>query len=251
MLFFVDETWQKVGGIDVGALGAVAIEQTAYNAFCREVFKWKRRVVNATELKDGEVKGTNLFAKSAFRRQAIHGDSSQLKAASEMFKSLEKYDAQVFVVWTRDPTLLTLRNPNSTALSDPYKAMLYDMRWLMTNVQGPGRTPVGSLNFDQRAIRQDESTACAVQNFLVRTVGWWRYFQHVPNFSVSSVSPGLQAADVVAYLGAHFADETARPALQPYLARLERLVHAYEHKGKSRRCLREIETRDVVKFEAD
>lgn len=244
MLFFIDETWQEVGGVRIGGLGAVAIPQAKYNAFCREVFKWKGRVLRASELNDSELKGSNLFAKAAFRRQQAKGDSRLLEAANEMFVSLERHGARTFVVWTRDPTLLTLRNPSTTALSDPYKALLYDMRRLMED-NGSGR--VGSLNFDQRAIRDDEATACAVQNFLVRTKGWWKHFQHVPNFTVSSVSPGLQAADMVAYLGACFSDETVRPELKPYLDRLRGLMYTYEtRKGGRRSSLREIETRDSL-----
>jgi len=50
MLFFVDESWQTLQGSDIGALGAVAIAQSEYNHFCREVFAWKSRLLGATEL---------------------------------------------------------------------------------------------------------------------------------------------------------------------------------------------------------
>jgi hypothetical protein len=36
VLFFIDETWQEIGGQEVAALGGVAIPQHGYNAFCRE-----------------------------------------------------------------------------------------------------------------------------------------------------------------------------------------------------------------------
>lgn len=172
MLFFIDETWQRIGGIEMGALGAVAIPEKAYNPFCREVFKWKQRVLGAKELSDAELKGSSLFAKSAFRRQEARGDSSMLEAADELFDSLEKYGASAFAVWTRDPALLTLRHPRSTFLSAPYRELLHDMRKAL-NANSDPQEAMGSLNLDQRAVRQDESTGCAIQNFMVRPRNWW------------------------------------------------------------------------------
>lgn len=58
-----------------------------------------------------------------------------------------------------------------------------------------------------------------------------------PNFTVSSLSPGLQAADTVAFLTANYADRSVRPELGPYLDRLEGLM--FELRGKP--CVREAE----------
>jgi uncharacterized protein DUF3800 len=226
MLFFVDETWQTIAGQRVGALGAVAIPAANYNAFCREVFMWKGRVLGARELSDAEIKGSTMFAKSAFRALEHTGRSKMLEAADEMFHTLEKYGGRLFIVWTAHGDLLTLRNPHTTQLSAPYKKLLYDLR---EHMRGRGSS-IGSINFDQRTVKEDAATACAVSNFLVRTRGWWKLFMHVPNFTVSSVSPGLQAADLVAYLGANLADETHRPELAPYIARAKAL-------GRVRRVL--------------
>lgn len=212
MLFFVDESWQRIGGMEVGALGAVAIPQARYNAFCREVFAWKARVLGANELSECELKGTSVFARSAFKALEHRDSSRLLEAGDEMLGTLKKYGGRLFIVWTRHPSLLTLRNPNAADLSRPYKKLLYQMRDHMRAKPGV----LASLNFDQRSVKEDAATACAISNFLVRTRGWHR-FMHVPNFTVSSVSPGLQAADLVAYLGGHFADESARPELGPYL----------------------------------
>jgi hypothetical protein len=85
MLLFVDETWQNVGGQDVGALGAVAIPQANYNAYCRTLFSMKVNVLGATEMSDSELKGQTCFAKAAFKRQQLHGDSYWLQAAERTF----------------------------------------------------------------------------------------------------------------------------------------------------------------------
>jgi hypothetical protein len=66
MLFFIDESWQNIGGQEIGALGGVGIPEPLYNHFCRQVFAIKRDVLGAKELNDRELRGTSCFAKSAF-----------------------------------------------------------------------------------------------------------------------------------------------------------------------------------------
>jgi hypothetical protein len=76
MLFFIDETWQTIAGRRVGALGAVAIPQGQYNGFCGSMYAMKEKELGASELMHSEIKGQSCFAKSAFKHQALHGDSA-------------------------------------------------------------------------------------------------------------------------------------------------------------------------------
>lgn len=244
MLFFIDETWQKVAGQEIGALGAVGIPQDAYNSYCREMFAMKAKILGAKEVTDSEVKGQTCFSKAAFKRQTLHGDSYWLQAAAEVFDALDKYRARIFVVWTKNPTLLTLRNPASTALSKPYKQLFHDLRGYMRN-EAMGQ--LATLNFDERGHREDEATARAVQNFLVRTRApaqdrWDRYFLVIPSFTASTIGPGLQAADVISYLGAHRSDSTARPELEPFVKRMLSLRYEFRVGRKQRlvRCVRQV-----------
>ncbi|MGH2949144.1 MAG: hypothetical protein ACRDPC_23305 [Solirubrobacteraceae bacterium] len=200
-------------------------------------------VLGATEFTDSEIKGQRCFTKAAFKRQALRGDSYWLEAADQLFVALRRHGAHVFVIWTNNPALLTLRNPNSTSLAKPYKQLLFDMRAFMRH-EAPDR--LGSINFDERAHREDEATARAISNFLIRTGGsranrWDRHFLTVPSFTASAISPGLQAADVVSYLGAHRSDATARPELWPYVEKLMDLRYEYR-RGRTRRvrCVREL-----------
>jgi hypothetical protein len=208
------------------------------------------RRLGATEFTDSELKGQTCFAKSAFKRQSAHGDSYWYQAANELFDALDKHGASVFVIWTRNASLLTLRNPHSTLLSKPYKQLLFDLRAYM-KFEASGR--LGTINFDQREHRDDEATARAVSNFLVRTSGpgwnrWDRHFLTIPSFTASSISPGLQAADMVAYLGAHQSNAAARPELAPFARRLLSLRYEYERPGrrsgrevtKRVRCIRQV-----------
>lgn len=250
MLFFVDETWQRLAGEDVGALGAVGIPQASYNRFCRAVYAIKKEVLGASEFTDSELKGQTCFARSVFKRQLLHGDSHWHKAATEMFDALERHGARTFVVWTKNASLLTLRNPHSTLLSKPYKQLLFDLRAFMKN-EADGR--LGTINFDQREHRDDEATARAVSNFLIRTSGprwnrWDSHFLTIPSFTASSISPGLQAADMVAYLGAHRSNPGSRPELLPFADRLLALRYQYEREAirsgrpvtQRVRCVRQV-----------
>jgi hypothetical protein len=159
-----------------------------------------------------------------------------LKAADRLLHILAAYQARVFVIWTTHPDLLTLRHAGTTKVSKPYKELLFDFRALMEN-EAPGH--LGSLNFDLRGTRADEATAGAIQNYMVRTRGGWEsHFLCVPNFTVSSVSPGLQAADVIAYLGAHLVPEQDRPELRPYVDRMRGLTYQFTRPGRSARRTR-------------
>ncbi len=244
MLWFIDETWQNVGTQHVGALGAVAIADASYNAFCREVYAIKSERLGAKELTDCEFKASDCFAKAAFKRQRLHGDSYWVGATTEFFAALSKYGARCFVIWTTSQNLLDLRNPHSTALSKPYKQLLFDMRAFMRN---EAKGELGSIVFDERGFSEDEATARAVSNYLVRTSrpgdarDWGKHFIAIPSFAASKISPGLQAADLIAYLGAHRCDADARPELAGLQATLDELRYEFRRGGGGTvRCIRKV-----------
>jgi Protein of unknown function (DUF3800) len=238
VLFFIDETWQEIGGANVGALGGVAIAQDRYNSFAADIFHLKRSVLGSTELRDHEVGGNRCLSKNQFRRQADGREAKWLAAVDGLFEALARHGARVFVIWTTDPDLLTLRNPTTTSLTKPYKQLLFDMRALM---EREAARRLGSLNFDQRGTKEDSATACAISNYFYRTRGGWRdHFVLVPNFTVSAVSPGLQVADLVAHLGAYQADPAARPELGPYLARMTGLRYEFPRVDRTVRTIRRV-----------
>jgi len=237
-LFFVDETWQEIAGRRVGALGGVAIEQSRYNAFAAEVFAQKRIILDAKELMDHEVGGHRCLSKNQFKRQTEGREAKWLDAADKFFDLLARHKARTFVIWTTDAELLTLRIPSTTILTKPYKQLLFDCRALMER-EAKGR--LGALNFDQRGTREDAATACAISNYFYRTSGGWReHFVLVPNFTVSAVSPGLQAADLVAYVGAYAGFPEERPELKPFIARMRGLCYEFERTDRTVRTMRRV-----------
>jgi Protein of unknown function (DUF3800) len=235
LLFFIDETWQTIGGRDVGAMAAVAIPRTKYNAFCREVWQIKQNVLGAEQLSDCEIKGNSCFAKSAFRTLGYMGHSTLLQAADETIEAITKYGGNVFAVWTDDEEYLLLKNPEPGELSQPYRKLLEDFKHRMEIAPRSGAK--GLLFFDHRGKKEDLGAACAVQNFLARYGDEWRQqFIQTPHFTPSAVGPGIQAADLVAYLAAHRADPSVRPELKPYWRRIEKAAFVY----KGRRALGRI-----------
>jgi len=239
LLFFIDETWQEIEGQKVAALGGVAIKHRGYNAFCREVFALKKRLLGAVELRDAELKAKKCFANRAFRTRSEGRQSKLLDAAEGLFGLLERHHAHTFVIWTVDPALISLRSTHTTDLSKAYVQLLFGFR---TYMRDKATKQLGSLNFDQRDFGSDEAAACALQNYLVRTRGadWPRHFLTVPSFTVSAVSPGLQAADLVAHLGAHLYAPQARPELAPFLARVEALRYEWGKGSQKRHSIRQV-----------
>ena len=238
MLFFVDESWQTISGREIGALGGVGIPERRYNDFCREVFAFKRDVLGAKELSDCELKGSSCFAKSAFRHKESNGFSKLLDSADKMFKALDRYGAKVFAIWTSDPEMSLLKNAKTTAVSTPYKQLLFDMRAYIRNEAASRR---GSINFDQRHATDDQATACAISNYLFKTRGdWSSRFVQIPNFTVSAVSPGLQAADLMIYLAPHLADPSHRPELVPYVEAMKNRRYVFRSGKRNAKTVRRV-----------
>lgn len=208
-----------------------------YNAFCREFFYLKRRGLGAEQLNHSEIRGQHAFTKAAFKRHELHGDSHWLLTVDRVFDALERHDGRTFAIWTTNSAYASLRTPDAM-LTKPYKQLLFDFRAFMRN---EARDSLGSLNFDQRGLTEDAAVGTAVANFLVRTnAGWERHFIQIPNFTVSAVSPGLQAADVVAHLTAHLADRTVRPELEPYIQRVLGLRYEFQVGRRKAKCVRQV-----------
>jgi hypothetical protein len=241
VLLFVDETWQTIGGRPVAALGAVALQQAHYNDFCRRIYSLKRDMLGVRQLNEGELKGAKCFAARAFRARS-EGESRLLDAAEAVFDTLDAFEAKTFVVWTTNIEHLSLRTP--LELSPAYRTLLLNARRLMSRNHP---TLKASLNFDQRDLGSDALAACAVQSYL--TLHWrWRLwdqcFLTVPNFTVSAVSPGLQAADLVTYLGAHCAPGSTRKELLPYIGRVRDMEYMWTDKsGRLHHSVQGVEIR--------
>lgn len=233
MLFFVDESFQTLGDRKVGALGAVAIPDGRYNHFCGWVFKTKRDHLGAAELLDCELKANTCFAKAAFTRQSQPGkESSLLTSVDSVLGGLRKDGAVVFAVWTDQPALLSLRNTNSTYLTQPYVMLLKTFAHFVQSQKTQER---GAIFLDQLGHREDKHAACVLQNYIARSddrMFLQRNLLQVPHYTHSAVSPGLQIADLVAYLGAQQMNPNHRPELAGWWAKFA-VLGRYEYGAKN------------------
>lgn len=224
MLFFLDETEKVIDGITVGAIGAVAIPMNAYNGFCRRIYRIKQDELNAKSLDDKEIKGSDFLSKAAFKRLALSGYSPHLRTLDRLLEALADHGARVFALSTLDASTLDLRTDTGGILSQPYAHMLGQFARYMSN--WPDHK--GLLLLDQMGMPQDKRATCAIQNYMARhahrTVLQQRLIQ-IPNFTHSVVSPGVQVADVVAYLAEHELKPTARPELNDWIRRFKRLSY--------------------------
>lgn len=239
MLYFVDETWQEIRGREVGALAAVAIPRSRYNSFCREVWQIKHNVLGAEELTDSELKGNSCFARSAFKKLDKTGHSRLLQAAEETFAAVRKYGGDAFAIWTTQEEWLLFRNPDPVSLSPPYVALLRFFRRHMRE-KARGRDRQGLLFFDNRGQKEDLRAAAAIQNYISRIgLEWRELFMQVPHFTPSAVSPGIQAADLVAYLAAHQHDREFRAELKPWWEQVRSMAAPAGHSGLALKALNE------------
>lgn len=216
VLFFVDESFQTIGGKAVGSLGAVAIPPALYNRFCKTVYRIKQEELGATELEHCEFKGNSFFSRAAFRYdESGKSESALFSAMSRLVGALEDADAHVFALWTVAPELLSLRAPGPPFLTKPYVELIRDFDRVMRNLPDER----GFLFFDQLGHKEDRRAACAIQNWMIRSSHHHtlnKRFLQLPHFTHSAVSPGLQAADLVAYLAAQQIDPSVRPELNDW-----------------------------------
>lgn len=126
MLFFVDESFQTLGGQQVGALGAIAIQAENYNKFCNTIYRAKRDLLGASELQHKELKGNTCLTKAQFHRLEKSGNSPLLDTVDALVSSLVECEATVFGLWTSKPELLSLHKvATTTQLTVPYIKLLH------------------------------------------------------------------------------------------------------------------------------
>lgn len=227
----MDESFQTVGGAKVGALGAIGIPAERYNHFCGVVHAVKRDVYGTFELTDHEMKGNGTFAKSLFRLPA-EVEAKALAVAERATETLVDDGGIVFAQWTDDQKLLSLRNTTSDQLTGPYIALLHDFCRAMRTREDHER---GALFLDQMGHAEDKHAACTIANYIARTQNRFvlqRLMLQVPHYTHSVVSPGLQMADLVAYLAANQIHPNVRPELKPWWERFEKMA-TFDYKSFS------------------
>jgi hypothetical protein len=198
MLIYCDEAWREnQHGKKVGTLAAVAIPRTEYNGLSDRLFLAAQKYFGFENARTREIKGKILLNPYEFRREANDEQiSMKLSFAREVLEELRSRSIRVFasVVYRRDQVDLLCEDPE--LLDRPY---LYLMERIHEYMRELGAGRIATFTFDDRGLKQNARVAEAYRNFLSRSrIG--RSFHTLlrsPFFAYSSISLGLQAADLV------------------------------------------------------
>jgi hypothetical protein len=202
MWFFVDESW-SADDYDpkFGVLLGVLVKDEDLGKFDKFIFNVRKKYYGSDQAKnkDFELKGSKLLNKYILKlyqtNQTIPKNICIVKeminypTVSSLYMKI--FASTVFSVTDDHPPLLS---PNPRSLSDPFKKLIENVS-TAAQEDVPGRKV--TLVFDQR-IGVQKDIAIAIYNY----VAGMRLsnIEIFPYFAVSNVSPGVQFADVMAYL---------------------------------------------------
>ncbi len=221
MLVFVDESWQtNTKGIKVASLAGVAMPEETYNEFARRIFNIKRHRFEIAEMTEAELKGDSLLKRFAFKCREKYGYSRNLSCVEDVFQLCTELGHLAFATITAHPRHMTLTAGTQRLLTTPYSYLMERIDRCMME-RFPGR--MAKILFDSRGLGTDEPLAVAFSNFLFRSSVGQQYARILatPFFVVSRLTPGIQVADVFAYIAAQVLD--GRSECQPYYQRLQDL----------------------------
>jgi len=196
MWCFIDESWHEPKSEQsehVGVLVAALGQRTAFEELGHFMFRIRRKYYGEKNAKDlrSELKGSCLFSNASFR-QDERGMSKNLLVAREVLEWVKQSEIRfvgISIYGKEKPPLLT---PNLKLLSPPFRELCTRVRaHVPTNQEA-------HMVFDQRLGAQEE-ICIAIHNYLA---GIREDRRLVPNplIGVSNVWPGLQLADIAAYI---------------------------------------------------
>lgn len=167
-----------------------------------------------------ELKGDKLFKKYAFKCRDLYGSSRNLACADDLFQLCKDSGVLAFATITKNPRHMALVTGTGRLLTTPYSYMLERIDKCMIE-QFPDR--MAKVLFDSRGLGTDEPLAVAWSNFLFRSSVGQQFSKIVANpfFVVSRLTPGIQVADVFAYLAGQVV--SGRLECQSYYQKLQEL----------------------------
>jgi hypothetical protein len=204
MWFFVDESWSAdTCKPKFGVLLGILVKDEDLARLDKFLFSVRKKYFGDANAKNKsfELKGKDLLSKYILKQyqQGKSGKSiprnlcivkEMLNYPTEYF-FLKIFASTVFSMTKRHPPLLS---PNPRALSDPFKRLIENVS-TAAKEDAPGRKV--TLVFDQR-IGAQKDIAIAIYNYVAGMK--LANIEIFPYFAVSNVSPGVQFADVMAYL---------------------------------------------------
>lgn len=195
-------------------LAAAVGSRADFQGLGRLIYAVRKKYYGETNARDlrSELKGKDLFTNFAFKQQEA-GYSKNLSVAREVLEWVAHSEIRfvgVCIFGDARPPLLTL---DLKALSTPFRELCVRILAHIPESQ------TGQLIFDQRLGAQ-EDISVAVHNYLAGIRENQRLLPH-PLIGVSNVWPGLQLADIAAFILGKYAAGDDR--LGFYYRRISRL----------------------------
>ncbi len=196
MLVFVDESeWPKPatsGGHTVWA--AVALQPQLSKAFSREIFNLKRKFWRVSEPHEFEIKGRMLLNRRALT------SPKKVEFVEEVLSLCKRYQLLAFAVGMRqlEEPMLTGFSPEESRIFRVYHYLLERVEAMMEEGY---LDDMAIVLLDSGGIKTDKRRAIAFGNFLYGHEAGksMQKIVETPFFVTSTLTPGIQIADLFAY----------------------------------------------------
>jgi len=203
MWFFVDESWSSNDySPKFGVLSGVLIKDEDLEALDKFIFSIRKKYYGSTQAKnrDYELKGKDLLSKYIMKLYVANKKSlpRNICIVKELicFPGNKNFYLKVFssTVFSATSTHPSLLPTDPRLLSKPFKSLIENVS-MAASEDVPGRKV--TLVFDQR-IGAQKDIAIAIYNYVAGMK--LPNIEIFPYFAVSNISPGVQFADILAYL---------------------------------------------------
>jgi Protein of unknown function (DUF3800) len=223
MWCFIDESWHTGQNEEVGVLAAAVGPRRDFDELGRFLFRMRKKYYGEDNARDlrSELKGTNLFSNSSFR-QHHGGYSKNLSVARETIEWAATTNIRFIGICIYGDTAPPLLTPNLKSLSTPFRELCVRILSHIPDKQ------IAHLVFDQRLGAQEE-ISIAVHNYLAGIKDNSKLYPN-PLIGVSNVWPGIQLADLAAFILGKYSIGDQR--LDPWYRRINRLqTQGLDHHG--------------------
>lgn len=222
---FIDESWQRSTGEEIGVLAAVICSWETHEALACEMHRVRRKYYSETNARDSlrELKGKELLNNNSFKHATDGGFSKNQMVAREILEFALQTDLRVVVGVVYGETRPPLLSPDPKLLAPPFRELC---NRVLAHLPDHSR---GHLVCDQRLGAQ-EAISISIHNYLAGLPQPHR-IRTIPLIAVSNVCAGLQLADIAAYIVGRYSIGDDR--FQPWYQRIKRLqIECVNHRGQ-------------------
>ena len=149
--------------------------------------------------------------KAAFLRRDCEGDAPHLRAVDRLLGLLEDHHA-TWMISVSSFDAASLRTRDDLMFPEPYRALTWRLlKFAKSQVASGDWDGISSITLDQVGHKEDQRAGAAFQNYFTRHALRYqlaKYFIQVPSFTHSTLSPGIQTADLLAYLACQQLDSS-------------------------------------------